>query len=120
MVQTYCMGEGRLGPPSALDLSHCTESRYENSPMMIGTDSGATCDVTWDIVRTLPRGAVLIIETFDMRHWWNMQMNERKANIIPTRLIKIPVAIRQVFRTTHFRDALSCAVTRVEEGPSDF
>ena len=114
------MGDGRLGPPSALDFSHCTESRYENRPMIIGTDSGATCDVTWDIVRTRPRGAMLTIETFETWHWWKMQTNERKANIIPTRLIKIPVATRQVFRTTHFRDAPSCAVTRVDEGPPDF
>jgi hypothetical protein len=81
---------------------------------VIGTHSGAMCDVTWDIVRTLPRGAVLTIESFETWHWWKMQMNERKANIIPTRLIKIPIAIRQVFPTTRSCDASFFARSRSE------
>ena len=87
---------------------------------MIGTDSGAMCDVTWDIVRTCPRGAVLMIESFETWHWWKMQMNERKATIIPTRLIKIPIVIKQVFRITPFRDARSCAATKADKDPSNF
>jgi asparagine synthetase B (glutamine-hydrolysing) len=112
-----CMGEGRLGPPSTLDLSHLADRRYENRPMIIGTDTGATCDVTWDMVNTFPRGAVLTIERFETWHWWKIQTKERNAKIIPTTTIKIPIAIKQVVRTTRCREARCCAALSVDESP---
>lgn len=41
--------------------------------MMIGMESGATWEVTWEIVNTRPSGAVLITVLLEIWHWWKRQ-----------------------------------------------
>ena len=117
-ILAYCMGEGRFGPPLTLDTTHFADRKYANKPMIIGTDTGATCDATCDIVNTRPRGAVLTTESLEAWHWWKMQMNERRAKMSPKRAIRIPLAIRQVFRATRFCEARSCAAMSDDGRPS--
>jgi hypothetical protein len=61
-----------------------------------------------------------MIERLERWHWWKMQRKERKAKVIPTRVIKIQVAIRQVVRATRLREARFCAARSVDESPSGF
>lgn len=77
--------------------------------MMIGTESGATCEVTWEIVNTRPRGAVLMTVRVETWHWWKTQRYDTKAKMSPARTMRIANVIRNVFFTTDSCEARCCA-----------
>jgi len=71
----YCIGEGRFDVRLLLERSHIAPKRFEHRLMTIGMLRGATCEATWEMVRIVPKGAVLTISRFDERvHLYTTQV----------------------------------------------
>ena len=62
------MGDGRFLVCLLLERSHIAPRRFEHKPITIGMLKGAICEAIWEMVSTLPRGAVLRISRFEELH----------------------------------------------------